>query len=301
MSSTKSTLCLLATAMIWGGGFIGQRIGMDSIGPFYFTAFRSVVAFIFLAVLAWLGDNKEKAFIKQKKKEEKSGAIKRTLLGGVLCGTVLFFASNMQQFGLVTVDAGKAGFITALYIVLVPIFGIFLKHKTTIFCWIGVGLGVIGLYFLCVSGSMSMAKGDLVIMLGAVFWAMHILVTDHFAPRVNVVKLSALQFLTAAVLSLILAAFMEDISAAAVSGSLLAILYCGVFSSGIAFTMQALGQKNANPTVASIVLSTESLWALVFGFIFLHEVMTGREIAGCIIMFAAVLIAQVPAPAERKK
>lgn len=296
----QSSLILCLTAMIWGAGFIGQRIGMDTIGPFYFTVSRAIIAFIVVGFIAWLGDRKKIDELKAMPRDEYGKQKKITIIGGICCGAVLFFASNLQQVGLVTVDAGKAGFITALYIVLVPIFGIFLRHRTTLFNWLGAILGVAGLYLLCVSGTLSIKTGDLVILIGAVFWAMHILVTDHFVAKVNAIKLSAIQFITCGILTMIPAAVWENISWDMIVSSLPAILYCGVFSSGVAFTLQAVGQKHANPTVASVILSMESVWALIFGMIFLHEMMTGREFMGCAIMFAAVIIAQIPMPQKKK-
>ncbi len=290
----KASILLCLTAIIWGAGFIGQKIGMDTIGPFWFTVTRAMVAFLVVGFIAWIGDRKKIGELKEMPRNEYAKQKRLTVKGGICCGTVLFFASNMQQVGIVSVDAGKAGFITALYIVLVPLFGIFLKHRTTFFNWLGVGLGVIGLYLLCVSGKMSISRGDMIVLMGAVFWALHILVTDHFVETVNAVKLSAIQFVTCGIWTLIPASLLESISWEMIFSSLPAILYCGVFSSGIAFTLQAVGQKDAKPAVASVILSTESLWALVFGFLFLHEMMTGREILGCVILFAAVLIAQIP-------
>jgi drug/metabolite transporter (DMT)-like permease len=217
-----------------------------------------------------------------------------------VCGSVLFAGSDFQQVGLVFTTASKAGFITALYIILVPIFGIFLRHKTRWNTWAAVLLAAVGLYCLCLTESLAIAPGDLVILIGAAFWALHILVIDHFARRVDVIKLSCMQFTVCGVLSLIAMCFADRyFSPAAFSlGSLIpilpAVLYTGVLSSGVGFTLQAVGQKYANPTAASIIMSTEAVFGVVGGFLLLGERFTQREFLGCILMFAAVILAQIP-------
>lgn len=306
----QSTLCLFLAAIIWGSAFVAQRSGMDSIGPFYFCALRSLIGSLALVIVFLLTDRKaglhktadpDDAAAKQALEEERRQERKILLRGGLICGSVIFVAMNTQQIGLVSVDAGKTGFITALYIVLVPIFGIFLKHKTGITTWAGALLGAVGLYFLCVKDGFSVQPSDLIILFGTVFWAVHILCVGHFAPKVNVVKLTAAQFFVAGIISLIVAVFREPISAQALTGSGIAVLYTGVMSTGVAFTLQALGQKHANPTAASIIMSTEGLWAVVFGFLILGEKMTGRELIGCGFMLIAVIISQLPVPVRKKE
>ena len=206
---------------------------------------------------------------------------------------------NMQQIGLVSTDAGKTGFITALYIVLVPVIGIFFRQKASLFNWIGVALGVAGLYLLCVTSEFHVEKSDMIILLGAVFWAFHILSINHFAPKINAIKLTAAQFFVAGVISLIFAVFEENVSFDAIYGAGFSILYTGIMSTAIAFTLQVAGQKYANPTAASMVLSTEALWAVVFGFLILGERLSPREIAGCLIMLSAVVISQLPTPYKK--
>ncbi len=299
----QSTVYLLSAAIIWGSAFVAQRSGMDSIGPFYFCALRSLIGSLALAIVFVIVDSK--ATIHKTSNEDNPSAKavmeaecqseRRMLLcGGGICGVVIFIAMNTQQIGLVSVDAGKTGFITALYIVLVPIFGIFLKHKTGLNTWIGAILGAIGLYFLCVKEGFSIRPSDLIILSGTLFWALHILLVGHFAPKVNVLKLTAMQFFVAGVISLIIAVFREPISWSALAGSSIAVLYTGIMSTGIAFTLQAMGQKHANPTAASIIMSTEGLWAVVFGFLILGEKMTQRELIGCGFMLTAVIISQLP-------
>jgi drug/metabolite transporter (DMT)-like permease len=227
---------------------------------------------------------------------------RKTLLqGGLLCGLVLFAGSNFQQIGLVFTTASKAGFITALYIVLVPIFGIFLRHKTHWNTWTGVLLAAAGLYFLCITESLSIDPGDLVILFGAAFWAVHILVIDRFVRRTSAIRLSCIQFIVCGALSLAIMPFadshlmtMPALSLEGVRAALPAILYTGVLSSGAGFTLQAVGQKYANPTAASIIMSTEAIFGVIGGFLLLGERFTGREMLGCVLMFAAVILAQLP-------
>lgn len=298
-NKAKSTISLLIAAIIWGSAFVAQRTGMDSIGPFYFCAFRSIIGSLALTLVFVISDKKA-SLHKDFTKEEKQTERKNLIAGGIVCGIIIFFAMNMQQVGLVSVDAGKAGFITALYIVLVPIMSIFLKHKTSLFTWIGVGLGVIGLYLLCITSDFSIKPGDLIILIGAFFWAFHILSVSHFAPKVNVMKLTAAQFLVAGIISFIVAFFKEPISMQAVTGTGVAILYTAIFSTSIAFTFQALGQKSASPAATSIIMSTEALWAVVFGFLILGETLTLKELIGCGFMLAAVIISQLPAPSNNQ-
>ncbi len=297
----KSTLYMLLAAIIWGSAFVAQRTGLDSIGPFYFCTFRSftgsLALFIVYMVIRKTSSlkNAEGEMSEYEKKRERKTLIE----GGLVCGTLIFFAMNMQQVGLVSVDAGKTGFITALYIVLVPVIDMFFKHRTSLFNWMGVALGVAGLYLLCVTSEFHIQKGDLIILTGAVFWAFHILSINHFAPRINAVKLTAAQFFVAGVISFIFAFFNEMISFHAVYGAGFSILYTGIMSTAIAFTLQVAGQKYANPTAASMVLSTEALWAVVFGFLILGERLSSREMAGCVIMLAAVVISQLPTPGKK--
>ena len=295
----KSTAYMLLAAIIWGSAFVAQRTGMDSIEPFYFCAFRSLIGagalFLLYAVI-----NRFSTVKRDETDEEKTEDRKTFIRGSLTCGILIFFAMNMQQMGLVSVDAGKTGFITALYIVLVPIISIFFRHRTNLFNWIGVALGVAGLYLLCVTSSFTIERGDLLVLVGAFFWAFHILSIDHFSPKINAVKLTAGQFFVAGILSLICAFFMESISLSAITGAGFSIVYTGIMSTAIAFTLQVAGQKHANPTAASMVLSTEALWAVVFGFLILGEALSSREIAGCLLMLAAVMISQLPSPAALK-
>jgi drug/metabolite transporter (DMT)-like permease len=224
---------------------------------------------------------------------------KELLLGGITCGFILFAGSNFQQVGLVFTTASKAGFITALYIVLVPIFGIILKHKTHWNTWVGVLMAAVGLYFLCITESLDIKPGDLIVLFGAAFWAMHILVIAHFVSRIDAVKLSCVQFFVCGILSLIVMPFADfrfniEFTMQGLITILPSILYTGILSSGAGFTLQAIGQKYANPTAASIIMSTEAVFGVIGGFMLLGESFSGREMFGCILMFAAVILAQLP-------
>jgi drug/metabolite transporter (DMT)-like permease len=302
-NAITSTGILTLAAMIWGFAFVAQRSGMEHVGPFFFTGVRALLGALTLIILLLfqggarrgtrMTDDPPAAFWNDERKV--------LLRGGFLCGLVLFAGSNFQQIGLVFTTASKAGFITTLYILLVPIFGIILKHKTHWNTWAGVALAAVGLYCLCITENFSIASGDLVVLIGAAFWAVHILVIDRFVRHTGAIRLSCVQFLVCGALSLMVMPFADPhfatISALSLEGiraALPAILYTGVLSSGAGFTLQAVGQKYANPTAASIIMSTEAIFGVIGGFLLLGERFTGREMLGCILMFAAVILAQLP-------
>lgn len=297
--SLKSTLLLLLIAMIWGTSFIGQKVGMEDIGPYFFVAFRMLFAGIALIPVYLLSEKSgEKALARAgavRSAAEKQQMVRAGIVGGFFCGIVVYCGNTMQQIGLVTTTAGKAAFITALYIILVPILGIFLKHRTGWNVWAGAVLAVIGLYLLCLTkGDFHFAAGDLIILIGAFFWAAHILVMDHFAPRANVALIVCIQSFTASAVGFVLAFIMEDFAWSDVAGALPSLLYVAIFCSAVAYSVQGIAQRDADPTVASIVMSLESVFAVISGFLLLHETLTGREILGCAIMFAAIILSQLP-------
>lgn len=298
----KSNACLLGTAIIWGFAFVAQRDGMGAMGPFMFSAIRMLLGTLTLLPICIILDmkKKNKGEFDNLTHEDLKHRKKTVWMAGIVAGIIIFMAGNLQQVGLVTVDAGKTAFITALYILLVPLCGIFLKKKTTPLNWIAAVIGAIGLYFLCVKSGFSVAWGDLLILIGAFFWAFHILVFDHFAPKVEVTKLVAIQFLVAGLLSLVISLNSEQTTFAMIADAAPNWLYTGIMSSALAFTLQGVGQKHAHPTVASVILSTESMFGAIFGALFLHEVLAGRELFGCILMMIAILLAQIPAPSERE-
>ncbi|HHU18252.1 MAG: DMT family transporter [Anaerovoracaceae bacterium] len=306
MSKEKliGNIILMLTSIIWGSAFVAQRVGMDYIGPHTFNAARFILAaLVLIPVIHFLEKKIRKKLELAAGTEQKKIPFfpddideRKTLIkAGLACGCVLFCGSAMQQIGLVFTTAGKAGFITALYIVLVPIFSLFLRRIPSIKCWIGVALGAIGLYFLTITGTFTIAFGDFVVLIGAGFWAVHLLVIDHFLhKKVDALKLSFLQFSLSAILSTIAALIFEEISITAIIACTIPILYAGVLSGGVGFTLQIIGQKHTNPTVASLILSMEAVFGALFGFLILQEVLNMREIFGCILMFSAIIISQLP-------
>ena len=308
----------ILAAFIWGTAFVAQDMCADSIGAFAFNASRYSIAVLALLVVIVISDKlkKDKPALSP---AEKKAANRQLWLGGLCCGAALAMASNFQQAGMVAgTDSGKAGFLTALYVVLVPVCGLFFKRKVSLPVWIAVALSVIALYLLCIKGDFSLAPGDLLILVCAVCFAIHILVIDHFTATVDGLKLSCVQFLVAAVwatIAKVVSAILGvngigDVSVATsifavpdwqgILSCILPILYVGVFSSGVAYTLQILAQKDSNPTVVTILLSLESVFAVISGAIILHQQMTAREYIGCVIMFAAVILAQIPNPFEKK-
>ena len=290
----------ILAAFIWGTAFVAQDLCADSIGTFAFNATRYFIAVLALLVVIAISDKakKDKPALSA---EEKKAANKQLWLGGLCCGVALAIASNFQQAGLVAgTDAGKAGFITALYVVLVPVFGLFFKRKVSLPVWIAVVCSVVALYLLCIKGDFSLAAGDLLILVCAVCFAVHILVIDHFTAYCDGVKLSCLQFLFAGIISAVCMFLFEDVDFAAIWGCILPLLYVGIFSCGVGYTLQILAQKDSNPTVVTILLSLESVFAVIAGAIILHQQMTAREYIGCVVMFVAVILAQIQFPEKKK-
>ena len=290
----------ILAAFIWGTAFVAQDLCADSIGTFAFNATRYFIAVLALLVVIAVSD-KAKKNRPTPTAEEKKAANKQLWLGGLCCGVALAIASNFQQAGLVAgTDAGKAGFITALYVVLVPVFGLFFKRKVRLPVWIAVVCSVVALYLLCIKGDFSLAAGDLLILVCAVCFAVHILVIDHFTAYCDGVKLSCLQFLFAGIISAVCMFLFETVDFAAIWSCILPLLYVGIFSCGVGYTLQILAQKDSNPTVVTILLSLESVFAVIAGAIVLHQQMTAREYIGCVVMFVAVILAQIQFPEKKK-
>ncbi len=285
----RANLLLLLTAMIWGAAFVAQRVGMEHIGPFTFNGSRSILAALaLLPVTAWM-DRRGVS------RPPKTPAEKRTLLlGGALCGLCLFGGSTLQQWGLVYTTAGKGGFITALYVVLVPLASILLGKRVRPLIWLCVALAAAGLYLLCMAESLSLGKGDLLVMLCAVCFCAHILVIDRFSPRTDGLRLSLIQFVVCGGLSILCALCFEKVDWAALAQCLVPILYAGILSGGAGYTLQILAQKDTDPTVASMLMCLESVFSVLFGMLLLGERMTGRETLGCLMMFAAIILCQLP-------
>ncbi len=292
--SALNNILLLTTAFIWGAGFVGQRAGMEFIEPLTFNCVRSFLGAFSLLFLIIIFKIKKGPNRKMNKWEERRYMFK----AGILCGLALFFASSIQQIGMVYTSASKAGFISSMYIIIVPIISIFLKKKIPSTVWLGVILGAFGLYFLCAAGVKeggisAVGFGDILIMVSAFLYSIHILVIDYFAPKVDSVKLSCVQFFVVGLVSIIPVFIFETPVLEKIVECRWALLFTGVVSCGIAYTLQIVAQKNTNPAIASLLLSFESVFAVLTGYLILHEVLTLKEILGCILMFAAVIIAQI--------
>lgn len=282
----------MLAAFIWGTAFVAQSVAAEHVGAFTFTAARAVVAFVFLLVVV-LGMNLYRA--RQGQAVRRTAAAWRDLLvAGLCCGLALTVATNLQQKGLETTTAGKSGFITALYIVLVPLFGLVLGKRASRTVWVSVALAVVGLYFLCLKESMTVSFGDFLTMLCAGCFAFHILTIDHFSARVDGVELSCVQFGVVALLSAIGMLATETPDWQMVQLAMGSILYVGIFSSGVAYTLQILAQKGSNPTTVALLMSLESVFATLAGALILHDQMSGREYFGCVVMLLAVMLAQIP-------
>ena len=292
MKNIRGSLILLTTAIIWGTSFVSQKLGMNYIEPFTFGASRFLLGALSLLPVIFLF-NKINRGRDNNKSSNLSFKNRDLITGGILCGCAIFFAASFQQFGIVYTTAGKAGFITALYMVVVPILAMFIGRKTELYTWIGVVIAVIGLYLLSIKEGFTMEKGDAIVLMGTVFWALHILIIDRYVDRVDGVKLSCIQFVTAGILSLIAALIAEEPRLSGIIASKGPILYSGLMSVGVAYTLQIIGQKYTNPTLSAIILSLESVFSVISGAIFLNESMSSREILGCLLVFVAVIIAQV--------
>ena len=288
----KSTILLFLTAIIWGFAFVAQRVGAEFVGAFTFNGVR-----FFLGALSLI----PVILIFEREKDDKSKFIK-ILIPGILAGTVLFIASTLQQYGVeITQSAGKAGFLTGLYTVLVPLIRFVMGKKTSIFTLFGAVFAVAGLFFLCMTGDeLSFGIGDVILIIGAFFWAGHILVVDKYVNDISPLKFSLIQFLVCGILSMIFAVILEDIEFTAIKSAGIPILYGGLMSVGVAYTCQILGQKDSDPTFASIVFSTESVFSAIGGALLLNEIMSGRGYLGCVLIFIGIVLSQLN-PTEIKK
>lgn len=284
----KGPLILLLTATIWGIAFVAQSVGMDYVKPFTFNGVRSLLgAFVLLPVIFLSNMRKEPA---EKKKED----TKTLVLGGVLCGLCLCVASSLQQIGIQYTTAGKAGFLTAMYIIIVPVLGLFAGKKCSSFVGISIVLATVGLYLLSIKDGFSIGAGDVCVILCAVMFSFHILIIDYFSPKCDGVKLSCIQFLVCGIICTVIALATEQPQLGQILAAWMPIAYAGVMSCGVAYTLQIIGQKGMNPTVASLILSLESVISVLAGWVILKEALSAREIIGCIIMFAAIILAQLP-------
>ena len=286
----KSDLLLLLTGAIWGLAFVAQRIGMEHIGPHLFNGLRFGLGSLFLLPFLF---SKTKRNTKNRTPHAIKTENKYILLGGSIVGIILFIAAALQQIGMIYTTAGNGGFITGLYVILVPIFGLLIKQKTNLGTWTGTILAVIGLYFLSVTDQLSISKGDLFVFSSAIFWAIHVLTISWLAPKVESLKLAIFQFSICAVLSLITAIITEEIELNSIIEATPAILYGGIMSVGVAYTLQIVAQKKAPPAHAAILLSLEGVFAVIGGLLVLGETMSLRGYIGCLLILTGMLLSQL--------
>lgn len=296
----RNSFLLLLTAFIWGIAFSAQSAGGEAAGPYTFNCIRMILGGIALLPVVSIMDHVKPSARRPETKQQK----KELWLGGISCGAILFISSSFQQIGIyMGTSAGKAGFLTACYILLVPIIGLFFHKKCGWNIWAGVALAVLGLYLLCMDGPLSLQLSDGLVLLCALCFSFHIIVVDYFAPKVDGVRMSCIQFFTCGILGIFPTVFLEMghtqesislwLSRFAAWDVWIAILYAAVFSCGVAYTLQIIGQEGLHPTVASLLMSLESVFSVIAGWLILKESMSPRELTGCIIMFAAISLAQV--------
>lgn len=284
----KNNVLLVLTALIWGCAFVAQSVGMDYVGPFTFNMARFLIGAIVLLPVIWFMD-------RQRKTGAEKGAGQKTLIiGGICCGTALAVASTLQQWGILFTTVGKAGFITAMYIVIVPLLGVFIGKKVRPLIIGCVAIAVVGFYFLCMTESLHLGLGDFLVLLCAIAFSIHILVIDYFSPKVDGVKMSAIQFLTAAIISAVPTLLWEQPVLTEILQAWQPVLYAGVMSCGVAYTLQIIAQKNADPTVASLLLSLESVFSVLAGWVLLGQGLSLKELFGCVLIFCAIILAQLP-------
>ncbi len=292
----RGNLLLLLTALIWGVAFVAQKSGGEGLGAFTIIGLRSLIGAVGLMLVIPLLDK-----LGLSRKSDSPAQRKALWLGGVLCGLAMFAATNLQQFGLRDASEGKAAFITALYIVLVPILGLLFQRRATLLNWLGVALAAAGLYLLCAMGETGFGVSDILLLLCALMFSVQIMLVDRFSPHVDCVRLSCIQFLVVGILNIPLMFTFETPSLAGVSNHLGELLYLGLLSSGVAYTLQIVAQKDTEPTTASLLMSLESVFGALAGWLIAGHALGGYEILGCVLMFGAIVLAQLPAPKRREK
>lgn len=312
---TKGNLLLLLTSFIWGSAFVAQSSGMDYVGPYTYNMARNVLAFLFLIPVIYVIGKKKGVTdnagsgtgiddVASGEANWKSILLpdRTTLVGGIYCGLVMAVASSLQQIGITMTTAGKAGFITALYIILVPLMGVFIGKKIPRIIWFCVVLAMAGFYLLCVKEGFSISKGDVLVLFCSVGFSVHIMTIDHFTSKgVDGVKMACIQFAVAAIVMTPVMFLLENPSVSGLLSAWMTIAYAGILSSGVGFTFQIVAQKDTDPTTATLIMSLESVFAAVSGCLFLNEVLLPKEILGCILVFVAVILAQVPLPVKSKE
>lgn len=304
-SNIAKTIMLLITAIIWGSAFVAQSVGTGYVGPFTFNCVRNILGGLVLLPVIWVmgrlrqhhdagnyaTENEAAGRNSSKIPQENTRTL---LIGGICCGVALCFASNLQQLGIMHATVGKAGFITALYIIIVPIIGIFFKKKCGIKVWISVIIALAGFYLLSVKDGFALEQSDIYLLCSSLLFSVHILLIDHFSPEVDGVKMSCIQFFVAGIFSGIVMLIAEKPEIRDIMGAWVPLVYSGILSCGVAYTLQVVAQKDYNPTVASLVLSLESVFSALAGWLILHQELSLREITGCALIFCAIILAQLP-------
>lgn len=294
----KGSIMLLITSIIWGTAFVAQSEGMNYVEPFTYNAMRTLLGGVVLIPVMILFRFSDKRI----GKEKSSCSLKNTVIGGICCGIALFIASSFQQAGIAQTTAGKAGFVTALYIVIVPMIGIFLHKKMPLRMWLFIAIALAGFWLLCIKQDIGISSGDLLVFFGAIFFAVHITVIDYFnQKKTDGVLMSCIQFFTAGLLMLICMFIFEKPTIPNIMGAGGTILYAGILSCGVAYTLQILGQKHTNPTLATMLMSLESVFAALSGWLILGEKLSIKEFIGCVLIFAAVILAQLAGTDKLKK
>lgn len=291
--SVTSSFLLFMAAFIWGIAFVAQSVGMDYMGPWTFNGGRFILGGLVLLPVVLL----------KRRKNRREGIqpedLKTTVIGGGCCGLALCTAAVFQQFGIMYTTVGKAGFITTLYIIIVPILGIFLKKKVPGKVWLGAMLAAIGMYLLCMSESLVPGKGDALVLICAILFSIHILIIDYFAPKADGVELSCIQFFVAGLITTIGAFLFEQPSASGIAAGIVPLAYAGILSCGAAYTFQIIGQKDTDPTIASLLLSLESVVSMLAGWVILGQALSRKELIGCGLVFGAVILVQLPEKNEK--
>ena len=292
--SLAASFLLMIAAFIWGTAFVAQSKGLEQMGNFTFLCLRSCLAVVFLTPVSFFVFKKNRKQIGEGEHgENKKFISKRLVVGGLLCGAAVCAASATQQYGIMLSGVGKSGFLTTLYILMVPILGLLFKRKVKPVLWLCIVIATCGMYFLCVTEAGSINIGDLFLIACAFLFSVQIMIVDHYVQTVDGVRLSLVQFFVVAVISAVCMFLFEEVDSVAIGNAWFSIFYAGVLSSGIAFTLQIVAQKNLNPTVASLIMSLESVFAALAGAVF-GERLSSNEILGCVLVFVAIILAQLP-------
>lgn len=293
--SLRSSAMLTLTALIWGVAFVAQSEGMNYVGGFTFNACRFIVGGVVLIPCIFFLRRVNGDQWAQLTRAEQAQRRKTGIIGGICCGVFICLGSTLQQFGIAQTTVGKAGFITSLYIIIVPILGLFLRKKVGLNIWVSVGIAAAGMYLLCITEGFAISRGDFLVFLCAIGFSLHILVIDYFSPKADGVVISCIQFFTAGIISSVFMFLFERPTWDAVAAAWAPVLYAGVMSCGVGYTLQVVAQKDVEPTIASLIMSLESVFSLLAGWVLLGQKMSPKELSGCVLVFGAIVLAQVPA------